>query len=104
PLAGSKGDARIFRLGYPEPHYVAMASAALTLWRDLEAQSGRRLLHVTGQLSFGDSVSLESLADSLADNEQTVEPMTPDEAAARFPGVVLPAAALFEPQSGVLAA
>ncbi len=28
PLSGSKGEARIFRLGYPEPHYVEMAVAA----------------------------------------------------------------------------
>ena len=104
PLAGSKGDARIFRLGYPEPHYVAMASAARTLWRDLEAESGRRLLHVTGQLSFGDSATVEALADSLADHDDAVEPMTRREAAARFPGVVPPGPALFEPQSGVLAA
>jgi glycine/D-amino acid oxidase-like deaminating enzyme len=104
PLAGSKGDARIFRLGYPEPHYVAMASAARTLWRDLEAQSGRRLLHVTGQLSFGDPATMEALAGSLADHEHAVEPMTRHEAEARFPGVVLPGPALFERQSGVLAA
>jgi sarcosine oxidase len=104
PIAGSKGDARIFRLGYPEPHYVAMASAARTLWRDLEAQSGRRLLHVTGQLSFGDAVTIAALADSLAEHDDAVEPMTRDEAEARFPGVVVPGPALFEPQSGVLAA
>lgn len=104
PLAGSKGDARIFRLGYAEPHYVAMASAARTLWRALEKTSGRRLLHVTGQLSFGDARLIEALAESLADHESAVEPMTRDEAAARFPGVALPGPALFEPQSGVLAA
>ena len=28
PRSGSKGDARIFRLGYPEPHYVATAVLA----------------------------------------------------------------------------
>jgi sarcosine oxidase len=104
PLAGSKGDARIFRLGYPQPHYVAMASAARTLWRELEAQSGRALLHITGQLSFGDDQAVEALAASLAGHEDAVERMTRDEAAARFPGVALPGPSLFEPQSGVLAA
>jgi sarcosine oxidase len=104
PLAGSKGDARIFRLGYPEPHYVAMANAARALWRALEEASGRRLLHVTGQLSFGDPQLLEALAEALADHDDAVEHMTPDEAAARFPGVALPGPALFEPGSGVLAA
>lgn len=104
PLAGSKGDARIFRLGYPQPHYVAMAKAAGTLWRELEAQSGRRLLHVTGQLSFGDAERITALAGSLADHENAAEPMTRQEARARFPGIAVPGPALFEPQSGVLAA
>ena len=36
--SGSKGDARIFRLGYPEPHYVEMAVAGpARCWRELEA-------------------------------------------------------------------
>jgi sarcosine oxidase len=104
PLSGSKGDARIFRLGYPEPHYVQMATASQTQWRALEEQSGRRLLDVTGQLSFGDATTIEALAASLADHAGAMEPMTRQEAAARFPGVALPGAALFEPQSGVLAA
>ncbi len=104
PLSGSKGDARIFRLGYPEPHYVEMATAAQTQWRELEEQSGRRLLYVTGQLSFGDATTMEALAASLADHEGAVEPITQQEAESRFPGVALPGAVLFEPQSGVLAA
>jgi sarcosine oxidase len=104
PLAGSKGDARVFRLGYPERHYVAMAVAARRLWRDLEEQSGRRLLDVTGQLSFGDSELIEALAAALAENEAAGQPLTRREAEARFPGYALRGPALFEPQSGVLAA
>jgi sarcosine oxidase len=103
-LAGSKGNARIFRLGYPEPHYVAMASAAGSLWRELEEQSGRRLLHVTGQLSFGDAETVESLAASLAGNGEEVSLLTRRGAEERFPGVALPGPSLFEPRSGVLAA
>jgi sarcosine oxidase len=104
PLAGSKGDARIFRLGYPDPLYVAMASTARSLWRDLEAMSGRQLLHVTGQLSFGHAETVEALADALAGHEDAVERLTPQQVEARFAGVTLPGPALFEPQSGVLAA
>lgn len=104
PLAGSKGDARIFRLGYGEPHYAAMASAAHVLWRELEARSGRQLLWVTGQLSFGDTETLEALARSLAGHDGAVEPMTRQEAEGRFAGVLVPGPVLFEPQSGVLAA
>ena len=104
--AGSKGDARIFRLGYPEPHYVELAIAARTLWRELEESTGRSLLHVTGQLSFGDAGAVDAVADSLRGHGEAVEPLTGGEAKARFPGVALPDAGpvLFEPQSGVLAA
>jgi len=31
--AGSKGSCRIFRLGYPDPGYVAMARRARDAWR-----------------------------------------------------------------------
>jgi sarcosine oxidase len=104
PLAGSKGDARIFRLGYPEPHYVVMARRAHTLWHELEQQSGRHLLHVTGQLSFGDTGALEALAETLTGNGEEVETLTARAAETRFPGFALPRPALFEPRSGVLAA
>jgi sarcosine oxidase len=104
PLAGSKGDARIFRLGYVEAHYVEMAVAARTQWRELEKESGRQLLHVTGQLSFGNVTTIDALAASLAAHEGAVESITRREAAARFPGVAVRGAALFEPQSGVLVA
>ena len=103
-LAGSKGDARSFRLGYPELEYVAMAGAAGALWRELEHESGRQLLYITGQLSFGDTGMLEALADALADHPGAVVTLTQREAEARFPGVVVPGPALLEPRSGVLAA
>ena len=47
--SGSKGDARIFRLGYPEAHDVEMALLAQGRWRDLERATGWQLLRVTGR-------------------------------------------------------
>ena len=64
--SGSKGDARIFRLGYPEPHYVEMAVLARRRWLELEAATGRRLLHVTGQVTLGDEATLRTIAAALA--------------------------------------
>jgi sarcosine oxidase len=104
PLAGSKGDARIFRLGYPEPQYVEMAIAARTLWRVLEAEAGRRLLHVTGQLSFGEADEVDAVAAALARHGEPAERLTQREARARFPEVALSGGALVEPGSGVLEA
>ena len=104
PLAGSKGDVRIFRLGYPDPKYVAMAIESRARWRELEASTGRNLLHVTGQLSFGDAESVEAVADSLTRHGERVEWLTASEARARFEGVALAGPSLLEPESGVLAA
>jgi sarcosine oxidase len=101
---GSKGDARIFRLGYPEAPYVEMAVRSLELWRRLEATAGRTLLHVSGQVTFGDEPALDAVGAALAAAGAPAERLAPGEAARRFPGIAAPGSTLFEPESGVLAA
>src|SRR5215510_15899068 len=50
----SHGTSRIIRLGYFEhPAYVPLLRRAYGLWRELEAASGRQLLHVTGIAEIG---------------------------------------------------
>src|SRR5256885_16677450 len=50
----SHGATRIFRVGYFEhPSYVPLVRRAQALWRELEAGSGRPLLHVTGIPEIG---------------------------------------------------
>jgi sarcosine oxidase len=100
--AGSKGSARIFRLGYDDPAYVRLALVAERLWRELEAESGRSLLTTTGQVTFGEDI--EVLARSLARAGAPYDTMTAPEVAARFPALSVPTAAVFEPGSGVIAA
>ena len=102
--SGSKGDARIFRLGYPERHYVDMAVLAGALWRDLEVATGRPLLHVTGQVSLGDEATLHAIAEALTAAGTPVEHVSAAAAARRFPGIAASGAVLVEPHSGVLAA
>jgi sarcosine oxidase len=102
--SGSKGDARIFRLGYPEPVYVEMAVRARALWRDLEAASGRRLLHGRGQVTFGDASALHAVAAALAAAGVRAERLAPGEAARRFPAIAVHGPVLYEPDSCVLAA
>ncbi len=102
--AGSKGDARIFRLGYPEPHYVEMAVLAHARWHDLEVATGRRLLHVTGQLTLGDEPALLAIAGALEAAGAPVEHVSAATAVRRFPGVAVTGTVLVEPDSGVLAA
>jgi sarcosine oxidase len=100
--AGSKGTARIFRLGYPDPLYVEMAVRALDLWHDLEGQSGQRLLEPTGQLTFGDD--LDQIAAALEQVGYPAEVLSPAARSERFGAFALEGPALFEPTSGVLAA
>jgi sarcosine oxidase len=102
--SGSKGDARIFRLGYPDPLYVGMALRARDLWRDLQGAGGARLLHATGQVTLGDETALDSIAGALAASGAPSERLSAAEAAARLGGITAPGTVLFEPGSGVLAA
>jgi sarcosine oxidase len=102
---GSKGEARIFRLGYREAHYVEMALLARDLWRSLESTTGRTLLQVTGQLSFGDPASVEDVSRALARHDVPGQIVDGSSAAGRLaPGLVTHGPVLYEPESGVLAA
>ena len=50
----SHGATRVIRLGYFEhPSYVPLLRRTYELWRELEAASGQRLLHVTGIAEIG---------------------------------------------------
>ena len=49
----SHGNARIVRLSYPDERWVRLAQESFPLWRELEAESGRRLLDLHGTLDLG---------------------------------------------------
>src|ERR1044071_274782 len=50
----SHGESRIIRLGYFEhPSYVPLLRRTYALWRELEAASASRLLHITGIAEIG---------------------------------------------------
>jgi monomeric sarcosine oxidase len=49
----SHGEARIFRLVYDDPRWVAKAQRTLPLWRELEAETGEAVLTTTGSLDVG---------------------------------------------------
>ena len=50
----SHGSSRIVRLSYPEERWVRLAQESFPLWRELEAECGRRLLDLHGTLDLGD--------------------------------------------------
>jgi sarcosine oxidase len=99
---GSRGSCRIFRLGYDDPGYVTMARRARELWRDLEQESGQRILRPAAQLTFGDG--LHAVRDGMQRAGAPCELLTAGEAAARFPAIATGGPALLEPESCVIAA
>ncbi len=60
---------------------------ARDLWRALEHESGRRLLHVTGQVTFGDEATLDTIAAAMGSCGAACERLTAAEAHERYPGV-----------------
>jgi sarcosine oxidase len=102
PASGSKGSCRIFRLGYPDPAYVAAARQAGGLWRTLETESGQRILLPTAQLTFG--TGLRAVHDAMRAAGAPCELLSAAVVADRFPAVRVDGPALLEPQSCVIAA
>jgi sarcosine oxidase len=102
PGAGSKGSTRIFRLGYPDPFYVAAARQARDRWHELEAQSGRRILRPAPHLSFGSG--LRSVQDAMLAAGAPSQLLEAADVAERFPAMRVDGPALLEPDSAVIAA
>jgi sarcosine oxidase len=103
----SHGLSRIIRLAYFEdPRYVPLLRRAFTLWRELEAESGERLLHVTGGLDIGlpGSRVFDGSRESCAVHSLPHEILTAEQVRQRFPGFHLPAGfkAVFQPDGGFL--
>ncbi|HEX3227176.1 MAG TPA: FAD-dependent oxidoreductase [Gaiellaceae bacterium] len=56
----SHGRSRIFRLAYPERHWVELAEEALIGWRELEQETGATLLELYGLVELCSSVAVSS--------------------------------------------
>jgi sarcosine oxidase len=106
-LGSSHGDGRIIREAYFEaPEYVPLVQRAYELWRDLERESGRDLLTMTGGINFG-SLDSEFVSGSIAsavEHELPYELLDHREVSARFPGLRLSddLVAVYEPNAGIL--
>lgn len=82
------GGSRIIRTAYYEaPEYVPLARSSFALWRELEQDSGRDLLTMTGGLHAGhpDSPEFAGALRSAREHGLEHEVLEPDEAARRFP-------------------
>jgi len=105
----SHGETRIIRLGYFEhPSYVPLVRAAVPLWRALERESGKALLHVTGILEMGapDSTLVAGTLRSAQTHGLTHEVLDAAGVTRRFPAFLLPPhfVGVLQPDGGILAA
>lgn len=103
----SHGHSRVIRLAYFEhPSYVPLLRRAYALWKDLERETGRDLLTVTGGLMVGrpDSEVVRGTLESARQHDLPHEVLDAASIQRRFPPFT-PASHLvgvFEPQAGVL--
>ncbi len=104
----SHGETRIIRLGYFEhPSYVPLLRRAYELWRELEAETGQRLMRITGIVEIGPPDSAV-VSGTLAASQQHALPhevMDAAETMRRFPAFRLPEhyVGVFQPDGGTLA-
>jgi sarcosine oxidase len=98
----SHGASRVFRLSYEDPMYVRMAQESLPLWRDLEGESGRTILTITGGVDIGSGAMANAAA--LEACGAALERMDGRAATERFPVFSFPpeVPALFQPDAGIV--
>ena len=100
----SHGHTRIVRLAYPEPEWVRLATESFDGWRELEDESGTRLLELYGLVEFADDRAHGS-HDALAAAGASFEPLTEDQVRARWPMAAPPGwTALFQQRAGIVRA
>jgi sarcosine oxidase len=49
----SHGNARVFKLSYPDPEFVQLAMTSMVRWREIESESGDEILTTTGTIDVG---------------------------------------------------
>ena len=100
----SHGRSRIFRLAYAEPEYVRLAQEALTLWRELEAETGETLLELNGLVEVVQTLE-ESTAQTLEACGVAWERLDRDEAERRYP-IHVPEGSfvVVQPEAGIVRA
>ncbi len=106
----SHGESRIFRFAYPQVEYARFAKQCLPLWKTLEAESGKELLHSTGGLDFADDeTGFQSIYDvkkALEDADCRVDFLDTAALKKRFPQWKLKKGAIgvYSPDAGILKA
>jgi sarcosine oxidase len=98
----SHGSSRIFRYAYADQTHVRLAQRADLLWRELERDSGRSLLTVTGGVDHGPEAPVRALHAALHEAGAEAELLSPDEASALWAGLRFDNHVVFHPAAGRL--
>jgi sarcosine oxidase len=106
-MGSSHGLSRMIRTAYYEhPHYVPLLRRAFELWRELERQSGRKLLHETGGLYMGSPDDPLIFGSMISAQEHNLPHrlLSREELARDFPQFEVPAdfVAMLEDHAGLL--
>lgn len=98
----SHGASRNFNLSYGDPTYLRMLAEALPAWRDLEVETGTRLLDQVGIVNHGRNPSFDDIAALLHGFGFDAELLSTEEAGRRWPGIRFDDRVLHTPQAGRL--
>ncbi len=100
----SHGRSRIVRLAYPDVEWVQLAQQAMQDWRELERESGKKVLELNGLLELVADPSVSS-HDALAAAGAEFETLDARSARERWP-IDVPDAwtALYQPEAGIVRA
>lgn len=106
-MGSSHGVTRIIRLAYYEhPSYVPLLRRAYELWRELQAEAGEQLLHITGSIDAGPAGSEvpEGSLLSCRLHDLPHELLEADQLNRRFAGYRLPKGhvGVLQPEGGFL--
>jgi monomeric sarcosine oxidase len=106
-LGSSHGKTRVIRMAYFEhPDYVPLLRRAYELWRELESNAGRKLLHEIGLVEIGapDGEVVPGVLASAFIHGLQVEQLAGLDAMRRFPGLRVPEGldVVYEPSGGYL--
>lgn len=90
-LGSSHGQSRVFRTFYHDALYTKLALAALPLWREVEALSGKQLLTLCGNLLFAQEghPKIAGHVEVMDEVEAAYELLTPTVVRERFPALQL---------------
>lgn len=100
----SHGALRNFNPSYLEPEYLALLGEAQRLWRELEAESGARLLSATGLIDHGPGPRADEALAAATGAGFEARLLSVAEASERWGGIRFDSRVLYFPEGGTVRA